>query len=168
MMNVNQIKIALLLLFVPMLAIGQLKELSLFENLVDKTWCIEGEWKSGTAFKQEVRMKYDLQGTLVVVETKGFVDEEQTELGNRNHGIRQYDGSSKTIKFWEFDAFGNLTKGTVFAEDKNIVYQYYYEGEMLTEMWEYVDDSTYNFKIGSYIDGRWSDVYIDSVFKEKK
>ncbi len=149
--------------------VGQVKELELFENLVNKTWSAKGQWENnGPQFKQEVSFHLDLENTIVVTESKGFINKEQTKFGDRNHGIRQYDKKTNTIKFWEFDVFGNVTKGTVVAQGKNIVYQYQYGESLITDMWEYVDDSTYNFKVGICNNGIWEQLYLNTVFKEIK
>ncbi len=168
-MRMKLIKIIVLSLLFPMLNFGQNQDLALFDNLIDKTWSAEGRWENnGPKFKQEIKFSYDLEGSIILVDSKGYINKEQTKFGNRNHGIRQYDQTSKTIKFWEFDVFGNVTKGKVYAEGKNIIYQYQYGDSVITDMWEYVDDSTYNFKVGSYHNGTWKQVYLNTVFKEQK
>ncbi|MCD2258488.1 hypothetical protein [Psychroserpens luteolus] len=165
----NHIKIIILVLVLPLLSFGQDKDLSIFENLVDKTWSAEGQWENnGPKFKQDVHFSFDLERSVVIAKSKGFVNKEQTEFGDRNHGVRHYDKTTNTIKFWEFDVFGNVTKGKVLAEGKNIIYQYQYGESIITDMWEYVDDSTYNFKVGSYYNGTWEQVYLNTVFKEQK
>ena len=145
---------------------GQTSKLSIFDNLVAKTWKAEGNWGDGSKFEQEIKFEYSLDSTVVITNAIGFVDKEQTKIGLRNHGIRQFDKQSENVKFWEFDVFGGLTKGIVFSEGENIIYQYEYGGTMVTDMWEYVDDSTYNFKVGSYEDGAWKQLYLDIRFKE--
>lgn len=146
------------------IAFGQKSKLSIFDNLVSKTWKAEGKWGDGTKFIQEIEVKYSLDKMVVITESIGFVDKAQTKLGKRNHGIRQFDKETNTIKFWEFDVFGGLTQGTVFAEGKNIVYQYKYGNSVVTDMWEYVDDTTYNFKVGNYENGEWKQVYLSTKF----
>ncbi|WP_299333355.1 hypothetical protein [uncultured Psychroserpens sp.] len=163
----NRIKHILLIFLLPLFAIGQTRDLSLFRNFVDKTWSAQGKWNNGTEFKQEVSFHYDLDKAIVVSKSKGFVNKEQTKFGNRNHGVRQYDTATNTIKFWEFDIFGNVTEGNVYAEGKNVIYQYKYGDTTVTDMWEYVDASTYNFKVGSYKNGTWEEIYLETVFKEK-
>lgn len=110
-------------------------------------------------------LKYALNNTIVIVNSTGFIDKKQTELGLRNHGIRQFDKASDGIKFWEFDVFGGLTEGIVLSQGKNIFYQYNYGGSLVTDMWEYVDDNTYNFKVGDYEDGVWKQIYLNTKFK---
>ena len=159
----------LLLLITTMVTItcySQKTHLSEFDNLVTKTWKASGNWQDGSKFEQEVCMYYSLDSAIIIVNSKGFIDEEQTIFGLRNHGIRMYDKKADEIKFWEFDIFGGLTEGSVFAEGKNIVYQYSYGDTFLTEMWEYVDDSTYNFKIGVYEDEIWMKIYLATQFIE--
>jgi len=164
----NQTKLILFFLLFPMFCIGQTRDLSAFRDLVDKTWSAEGKWENGTEFKQDISFHYDLENTVVITNSKGFVDKEQTQYGNRNHGIRQYDKESKSIRFWEFDVYGNVTTGTVITQGKNILYQYKYGDAMVTDMWEYVDKSTYNFKVGTYINGKWETLFLNTIFKEKR
>ena len=149
------------------LVIGQDSELMIFDNLIGKTWKAEGIWGDGSKFIQEVYFEYDLENTLVTAKSKGFIDKEQTKIGDRNLGIRKFDKESNTIKFWEFDVFGGVTEGKVFTEGKNIVYQYKYGTSVVTDMWEYVDSSTYNFKVGSYVDGKWNQIYLSTKFVEQ-
>lgn len=152
-----------------MVIIGQVKDLSLFENLVNKTWSAQGQWENdGPKFKQEVRFYFDLENTIVIAKSKGFINKEQTKFGNRNHGVRHYDKATNTIRFLEFDVFGNVTKGTVVSEGKSIIYQYKYGDSVITDMWEYVNDYTYNFKVGTYKDGQWEQLYLNTVFKALK
>lgn len=139
-----------------------------FENLVNKTWFADGEWSNGTKFKQEVSYTFDLNRTIVITNSKGFVNQEQTKFGNRNHGIRQYNSKTKTIEFWEFDVFGDLTKGTVELKDKNIFYHYKYGESNVTDCWEYINDNIYKFTVGNYVDGEWKAVYLQTEFKLKE
>ncbi len=158
----------ILLFFVSIKVFSQDSKLSMFDNLVEKTWKAEGNWGDGSKFVQEIKFEYSLDSTLVITNAIGFVDKEQTKLGKRNHGIRQFDKESNSIKFWEFDVFGGLTEGVVFSKDKNIIYQYEYGGSNVTDMWEYVNDSTYNFKVGNYKDGVWKQLYLSTQFIEVK
>ncbi|WP_281991440.1 hypothetical protein [Aquimarina aggregata] len=158
----------ILLFFVSIKVFNQDSKLSMFDNLVEKTWKAEGNWGDGSKFVQEIKFEYSLDSTLVITNAIGFVDKEQTKLGKRNHGIRQFDKESNSIKFWEFDVFGGLTEGVVFSKDKNIIYQYEYGGSNVTDMWEYVNDSTYNFKVGNYKDGVWKQLYLSTQFIEVK
>ncbi len=145
----------------------QQSNLSIFKNLTDKVWQAEGNWGDGNKFKQEIIFTFDLDSTIVIAKSKGFTNKEQTQYGSRNHGIRKYDTITKTIHFWEFDVFGGVTEGIVKVDGKNIIYQYQYGESLVTDMWEYVDEATYNFKIGSYVDGKWKQVYLKTQFKAK-
>jgi len=158
--------IAVLILLISINANGQASELSMFDNLVAKTWKAEGNWGDGSKFEQEIKLEYSLDSTIVITNAIGFIDEERTKLGLRNHGVRQFDKQSGNVTFWEFDVFGGLTKGIVFSEDKNLLYQYEYGETTVTDMWEYVNDSTYNFKVGRYEDGAWKQIYLDTRFVE--
>ena len=146
---------------------GQNNPLSIFETLMNKTWFAEGNWGDGSKFKQEITFSYDLGNTLVIAHSKGYTNTEQTEYGARNHGIRKYNPETNVIDFWEFDVFGGVTQGTVKTEGKNIIYTYSYGESIVTDMWEYVDENTYNFKVGSYSDGHWKQVYLSTQFRVK-
>jgi len=152
------------LLFSSLTLMGQKTELSIFDPLVSKTWKAEGNWGDGSKFVQEISFEYGLKATIVLVKSMGFIDKEQTQLGVRNHGIRQFDTVSGQVKFWEFDVFGGRTEGIVIAEGKNILYQYKYGNSLVTDMWEYVNDTTYNFKVGDYQNGMWKQIYLDTQF----
>ncbi|MFD2564194.1 hypothetical protein [Aquimarina rubra] len=147
---------------------SQENNLLIFKNLVGKEWKSEGKWGDGTVFKQETVFTFDLNSTLVIAKSKGFTDQKQTQYGWRNHGIRKFDTETKTIKFWEFDVFGGVTEGTVTVDGKNLIYQYPYGESIVTDMWEYIDDHTYNFKVGNYVNGNWKQVYLETQFKALK
>ncbi len=143
---------------------GQRNPLEVFKPFIGKTWKASGKWGDGKPFIQELTFKYSLAGNIVIVESQGFVDQKLSKIGHRNHGVRKFDPVTGSIKFWEFDIFGGLTEGNVVIEGKNILYRYPYGESMVTDMWEYVDENTYNFKIGSYIKGKWDQVYLETKF----
>ena len=155
------------MLLVPMALKAQDRPLDIFKPLENYVWSAEGKWGDGSAFKQEIQIEFSLNDKLVTVESIGFVNAEQTEVGLRNHGIRQYDEKSKKIRFWEFDVFGNLTEGTVEGQGKNLVYRYDYGGTFVTEMWVYKNDKTYGFIVGVYDDGKWQQKFLETEFKRK-
>ncbi len=165
--NGNVKKIIVVLFLIPIVSFCQNSELSIFENLVGKKWIAEGSWGDGSQFKQEVIYEYSLDGAIVITNSIGFIDKEQKTLGPRNHGVRMYDEESDTIKFWEFDVFGGLTIGIVFTIGKDIYYQYPYGNSFITEVWEYIDETSYNFKVGNYEDGEWKQLYLSTQFLAK-
>lgn len=139
--------------------------LDIFEGFTSKTWKAEGKWGDGSLFKQESKFSYALDSTIVVVKSKGFTNKEQTEFGDRNHGIRKWNSEKGFVEFWEFDVFGGVTWGKIFVEDKNLRYEYVYGETLVSDYWEYVDNNTYNFRVGNYIDGKWKQVYLETQFK---
>ncbi|AXT51256.1 hypothetical protein D1818_10610 [Aquimarina sp. BL5] len=167
-MTIKTFKIFLLIVIISISTQSQETDLSIFKNLIGKKWKAEGKWGDGTVFKQETIFKFDLDNTLVITRSKGFVDPKQTKYGWRNHGIRKFDKETKTIKFWEFDIFGGVTEGAITVDGKNLIYQYQYGKSIVTDMWEYVNDHTYNFKVGEYVDSKWKQVYLETKFKAKK
>ena len=155
----------LLTFLIPILSYGQFTELAAFDNLVGKVWKAEGNWGDGSIFKQEIRFEYGLGKTIILTNTQGYTNIERTEFGTRNHGVRMFDKNTNSVRFWEFDIFGDLTEGLVFSKSKNIIYQYTYGDSFLTDMWEYVDDSTYNFKVGVYENDSWVQIFLSTQFK---
>ncbi|MDC6364461.1 MULTISPECIES: VOC family protein [Flavobacteriaceae] len=145
---------------------AQLNKLDIFDNLVGKTWEAEGEWGDGSKFKQEITFQYSLDSTLIIADSKGFTNKEQTNYGPRNHGIRKLDPQTNSIKFWEFDIFGGTTEGSVKSKDKDIIYSYAYGESTITDYWAYVDDHTYDFTVGAYKDGAWEQTYLKTQFRE--
>ncbi len=139
-----------------------------FENLIDKTWEATGKWGDGSPFQQSINYTYDLNEQIIIAKSKGFVDKAQTKIGNRNHGIRKYDLTAKKFVFWEFDVFVGMTQGDLVLDDKNITYQYKYGASIVTDKWEYVNDSTYIFTVGEFENGAWKQKYLETTFTQKK
>lgn len=138
--------------------------LSAFDHLVNKTWRTETNWKSERPFFQEVSFEFALDSTIVLTKTKGHINEAQTEIGNRNFGVRQYDKDKKEIYFVEYDVFGGKTEGTVHLEDKDLIYTYTYGGLELTEKWIYLNPTTYTYKIGIWKNDTWEKIFLESQF----
>ncbi|MEM6893966.1 MAG: VOC family protein [Bacteroidota bacterium] len=145
---------------------AQEKPLALFEPLMQKEWSAEGKWGDGSIFKQELQVEYSLDSTLVLVRSKGFTNTEQSQYGNRNHGVRRFDAKAKQLMFYEFDVFGGVTQGTVSKKNKDIIYTYEYQSTTVTDYWEHVDANTYKFKVGVY-DGVWQQVFLETTFTSK-
>jgi ketosteroid isomerase-like protein len=140
------------------------KHLEPFGPLLGKTWIAQGEWSNKTSFKQEITFEAGLEGRLIKAHAMGYVDEAQTQWGQRNHGLRKWDAKAGVIKFWEYDVFGEITEGKVTTDGKNIYYTYTYGGENITDAWIWKDDKTYTFKVGNFVDGEWSQVYLETEF----
>ena len=148
--------------------LAQQDPLSIFDPLVGYTWSAEGKWGNGSPFKQEILIETDLDKKIVISRSRGYTNQAQTVYGDRNFGIRQFDSISGKLKFWEFDVFGGLTVGEVIKKNKNILYQYDYGSSSITDMWEYVNDSTYNFIVGSFKNGQWEQQYLSTQFTRSR
>ena len=169
-MKINSINIAVIVLFLSS-AFNTYSQtdhpLSVFVPLLDRTWMASGKWNDGNPFQQEITFEEALSGSIIKTTSDGYLDEEKTIWGHRNHGIRQWDQSDEIIKFWEYDVYGGVTTGTVTVDDKNFYYQYNYgEGESLvvTDYWQFVDRDTYSVTVGIYKDGSWSEKYLETNF----
>lgn len=166
-MNFKYLLVLLLLTFSITINSQNNNNLEGFENLINKTWTAYGKWGDGSQFKQEIFFEYSLKNQIIVAKSKGYTNLEQTEYGLRNFGIRKFDAKLNKVKFWEFDVFGNLTEGTVSFNENNIIYNYNYQGADVSDMWEYINDSLYNFKVGIYKDNNWKQVFLNTQFKRK-
>ena len=147
-------------------AYGQdvIKELEGFNPLLGKTWVAKGQWGDGSKFMQEVTFSSKLNGKMITSESYGFTNQEQTEFGHRNHGIRKWNETSGQVEFTEHDVFGGTTEGVVRFEDDDIYYSYEYGGSKVTDAWIKLNDHTYQFKVGSFSNGNWNQVYLDTEF----
>lgn len=140
--------------------------LSGFDNLVNKTWKTDTHWENKNAFYQEISFEYALNGSLVLTKTKGHINKEQTIIGDRNFGVRQYDQTKKAIYFVEYDIYGGKTEGYISVEGKNLTYTYLYNNEELTEKWIYLNPTTYIYKIGVWKDNNWEKLYLETRFNQ--
>ena len=156
------------LLFIPLLLNAQIHPIKIFKPLVGYTWSAEGTWGDGSTFKQDITYEFSLDGKLIISKAKGFIDKEQTVYGERNHGIRQFDAKLGKIRFWEFDVFDNVTEGTVEKNGHNFIYTYDYGGTLVTEMWIFKDEVTYDFIVGVYSNGEWQQKFLETQFKGQK
>jgi len=161
-------KIIFILFLIPIFSNGQENPLAIFKPLEQYIWSAEGKWGDGSPFKQEISFNFSLDDNIVIVDSKGFTNTQNTTFGLRNHGIRQYDKELKKIKFWEFDIFGNVTEGTVTSHEKNLIYTYDYGGTSLTEMWIYKNEKIYNFIVGVFENGDWTQKFLETEFKRKE
>ncbi|MCK8479812.1 hypothetical protein [Psychroserpens algicola] len=161
-------KIILIMLLSTTFFYSQSSKLIIFENLVNKTWKAEGKWGDDSKFKQISTFEFALDSSIVIVKSEGYVDQKQEKFGMRNHGIRKYDKETNTILFWEFDVFGGLTKGELILEGKNMYYNYKYGNSIITDAWLWVNENEYNFKVGTYENGEWVQVYLETKFYSNK
>ena len=138
-----------------------------FNNLFDKTWKADAKWGDGSSFKQEVTFEPFLDARVVIAKSKGYVDQDQSKYGWRNFGIRSFEEKNGKVHFWEFDVFGGLTKGEVLIKGKDIYYQYLYGEMLITDLWEFVNDSTYNYQVGVFENDSWQQTFLQTTFKAK-
>lgn len=163
-----RLSLILFALLIVRLSPAQEDPLAAFDQLLDKTWLLEGSWGNAMAFKQETTFRKNLEGQLIIAESKGYIDQEQTQWGDRNHGIRRYDAEEKKLKFYEYDVFGGLTEGEIKVEGKDFLYIYRYEGQMICDKWEYVSDTEYRYLVGTYKNGQLDMILLDGQATLKK
>ncbi len=142
--------------------------LSCFDPFVGKTWVVNGEWGDGSKFQQELTLEFGLNKKVVIAKTKGFIDQERTQFGDRAHGVRKYNPESKKIEFWEFDTFGGTTTGEIQVNGKDLWYIYEAYDMTFADIWEYLDEETYAFRVVQYENGELGDQYLKSAYKLKK
>jgi len=143
-------------------------DLVVFENLLEGKWKGDGKWNNGMVFKQMIKYSPGLGGKIITVYTQGNISKTGFRWGDRSYGVRQWDDSTKSIRFWEFDVFGGRTEGIVLSRNQDIFYTYNYDsGEgiiELSEVWLFVGKDEYGFRIGVYEGNEWKKVFLDGKF----
>ncbi len=160
--------IVLFLMILPFAANAQKNDLSVFENLLKYEWIAESDWDNKGKFKQEVSFEFNLDKSAIHVRSSGFTNKEQSEYGLRNFGVRWVNTERSQIEFAEYDVFGAKTEGVVTSNGKDLFYTYQYDGMELTDAWEYVHETKYNFKIGKRKNGKWEKILLESSFSAKQ
>ena len=159
--------VSFILLFLHVATLTQEDQLKAFDPFLNKTWQIEGKWGNAMDFKQETTFRKALEGNLIIAESKGYINEGQTQWGDRNHGIRRYDAEAQKLKFYEYDVFGGFTEGEITIEGKDLLYIYTYEGQTICDKWEYVNENEYKYIVGTYGNGRIQLVLLEGKAKVK-
>ena len=113
-------------------------------------------------------MKFALNGSLVKSYTKGFINPERTEFGERSFGVRQFDEQSGKIIFWEYDILGGSVEGEIRIDGKNLYFIYKYGESTLADIWEYKDEKKYAFSVVSFENDQIGDSYIIGECKAKE
>lgn len=143
--------------------------LSVFENLIGGSWEAKGAWGDGSVFEQKVTFEVGLSGNLIKTKTLGNISASGYKFGLRSEGVRFWDTSDSTLKFWEFDVFGSAIEGEILVDGKDLYLSYYYDfgsGPMkLTDAWIYTSDNEYEFIVGVFDEGEWKQKYISTPFK---
>ena len=157
----------LILLFISscVSAYSQENQFKPFENLLGKSWVAEGHWGDGSPFYQEVRFEYALEEQLILVKSRGFIDEQSTLIGDRNLGIRKIDPESGNMLFWEYDTFGGTTSGKVSTDEASIFYTYQYGDFTLRDTWEFMNDSTYTYRVQTIENGKPASTFLETRFE---
>jgi hypothetical protein len=137
-----------------------------FSPLVGKTWRAAGKWWSGVEFRQEVRFDWNLEKQIVVAAGKGFIEPPTQAWGQRNFGTRYWNKEENTFQFSNHELSGGKTEGTITLKDGDIYYHYDYNGIQMTDLWEKVDEKTYNFKVGLFEDGKWTKEFLNTQFTD--
>ena len=140
-----------------------------FSNLIGSKWESAGKWTDGTPFKQEIVVSESLRGKLIRVQTYSNEATTGTKPSLRNEGIRAWDGAESKMRFWEFDIFGGITEGYCTVNGNDIYYHYNYNpggGVMkMTDGWIQKDKDTYEYKVGLFENGVWTQLFLDAILK---
>lgn len=146
-------------------------ELEAFQNLIGGRWIANGNWGSGTSYKQESEFETGLSGKLIKVKTWGNISETDYSFGLRSEGVRYWDESESVLKFWHYDVFGSAATGDVSTNGKDIFLSYLYDfgsGPMkLTDAWIFKSKNEYEFIVGIFEEGEWKQKYLSASFKRK-
>lgn len=134
-----------------------------FNNLVGSTWVSEGKQLGGFDGKTEFVFSWGLDQKIVHVKTYA-TDPQTKEFGLRNEGVRAFNAAKERIEFYEFDKFGGVTPGTVITTDKDLHYEYDYQGIKLRDSWIYISEQEYQFIVGIWENGAWTKKFHETKF----
>jgi hypothetical protein len=148
------------------------KAYNAYSMLVGGTWETKGQWQNGGEFHQEIVVETELTQNIFIVKTHDYIDSKQFEHARRNYGIRAWDEKEQKMKFWEFDVFGGITTGEVIIRGNDIYHVYQYrdrQGQLrtLADIWIYIDENSYTYKVCEFPDGKPGNVYLTSTFTRK-
>jgi hypothetical protein len=138
-----------------------------FDNMVGGEWHINAASTDGTPFKQQVKVEWGAGNAFFTSSTTGIVDKNTKATGVRNQGMRMWDANSGSFRFWECDAFGGITEGSIVIEGNDILYVYEYEGKIVTEAFMQKNKNTYEYIVGVRSSGVWTDVFINGGVMRK-
>lgn len=144
---------------------GQTTPLKAFEQLAGYKWISEGQQLSGTDGKTLFEIDWGLHHQIVKVKTH-ITDPKTGNLELRNEGISAFNKATGDLEFYEFDKLGGITTGTVLVENRNVHYEYVYEGLQLRDSWIYLSDSSYQLIIGVWQNDDWSKKYLETTLSK--
>ncbi len=140
--------------------------IQVFDNLVESTWISEGQQLGGFVGKTEYEFSTGLNGSIIYVKT--FTTDPKTkEFGLRNEGVRAFNANSKQLEFYEFDKLGGITKGVLIVEEKNMHYEYEYQGMILRDSWIFKSKNEYQYIVGTWSDGKWTKKFHEATIKRR-
>ncbi len=148
-------------------AYSQENPISAFTTLADATWVSEGLQLGGFEGRTEYQMQWDLDKKIVRVNSYS-TDPKTKEFGFRAVGVRMYNTTTEQLEFYEFDKYGSITEGTILVDEKNLHFEYEYQGSYLRDSWIYVSDEEFRFIVGIWKDGGWSKKFHETTFRKMK
>lgn len=164
-----------LILFIAALAIGvvanaQGNKKAVYDamaNLVGGEWNVNGAGVDGSPFNQQVTFEWGAGQAFFTSTTKGIVNKDTKATGVLSHGVRAWDKTTNSMKFWEFDTFGDITEGSVVIDGNDIYFIYEYQGKIVTDAWVQKNKNTYEYIVGVRSGGKWTDVFINGGITRK-
>lgn len=140
-------------------------------DLGDHTWVIQGQWKNGAPFLQELSYAWSMDSTILSVRTLDAYTGPAPGLTLRSEGVRAMDNERGIVRFWEFDHLGGITEGTIDLVDGALHFNYDYRLEdgvsRLTDAWIPLGPGSYAYKVGVYRNGEWSRVFLEGRISQR-
>lgn len=138
-----------------------------FSNLVGGEWQVNAATTDGKPFKQQLTVEWGAGKSFFKSSANGIVNKDTKETGLRNEGVRAWDETSGSFRFWEFDVFGGITEGTIVIEGDDIFFIYEYGGKIVTDAFMKKNKNTYEYIVGVRSSGVWTEVYINGGMMRK-
>ncbi|MEM6772566.1 MAG: DUF4440 domain-containing protein [Bacteroidota bacterium] len=95
-----------------------------------------------------------LGGKVVHVKT-GTTDPKTGVFAPRNEGLRYWSAVDSSWHFQEYDRTGNLSVGAVSCHDRDVYYDYEYQGNQLRDAWIFEDNTHYRYVVGVWDGNQW-------------
>lgn len=139
------------------------------DNLLGNKWDLKVQFADGSSLEQKFNVTKILKGNIYRVETYGNVATAGKQHGLRNEGMRGWSEENNRMEFVEADVFGGFVTGDVVFDGMDILYNYVYAGQTMTDAWVYKSADMYEFISGVRNDkGQWTEMTMNGQVVRQK
>lgn len=136
-----------------------------FDVFLGASWEIDAYFLDGNRLQQKFEVTKGADGQ--IYHSKTWQKDADGNYQLKSEGVRAWDDSSRSFKFWEWGVDGSMVSGSVVIEGKSILYIYEYGNEIVTDMYSYERDGLFEYIIGVKNGDTWSTVYANGGVSRK-